>query len=34
MEDAADIAGVVVNNTDPQGIAIDTIRFGKVPDLS
>lgn len=30
----ADIAGVVVNNTDPQGIAIDTIRFGKVPDLS
>ena len=34
MEGAADIAGVVVNNTDPQGIAIDTIRFGKLPDLS
>ena len=34
MEGAADIAGVVVNNTDPQGIAIDTIRFGKAPDLS
>ena len=30
----ADIAGVVVTNTDPQGIAIDTIRFGKLPDLS
>ncbi|MEQ6202603.1 hypothetical protein ABMC88_06065 [Sulfitobacter sp. HNIBRBA2951] len=30
----AEIAGVVVINTDPQGIAIDTIRFGKLPDLS
>jgi hypothetical protein len=30
----ADIAGVVLNNTDPQGIAIDTIKFGKTPDLS
>ena len=33
-EGTADIAGVVVTNTDPQGIAIDTIRFGKLPDLS
>lgn len=29
----ADIAGVVLNNTDPQGIAIDTIRFGNAPNL-
>ncbi len=29
----ADIAGVVLNNTDPQGIAIDTIRFGKALNL-
>lgn len=29
-----DIAGVVITNTDPQGIAIDTIRFGKPLDLS
>ena len=34
MEGADDIAGIVINNTDPQGIAIDTIRFGKTPDLS
>ena len=34
MQGGADIAGVVVNNTDPQGIAIDTIRFGKPPNLS
>lgn len=31
---AADIAGFVLTNSDPQGIAIDTLRFGKVPDLS
>lgn len=31
---AADIAGIVVTNSDPQGIAIDTLRFGKPPDLS
>ncbi|MFK7837251.1 MAG: hypothetical protein AB8B60_13615 [Sulfitobacter sp.] len=30
----ADIAGFIVTNTDPQGIAIDTLRFGKPPDLS
>ncbi|MGB5864008.1 MAG: hypothetical protein WBG95_06875 [Sulfitobacter sp.] len=30
----ADIAGIVITNTDPQGIALDTIRFGKPPDLS
>tara|TARA_R110002110_G_scaffold415424_1_gene649739 strand:+ start:1452 stop:2102 length:651 start_codon:yes stop_codon:yes gene_type:complete len=29
-----DIAGFVVTNTDPQGLAIDTLRFGKPPDLS
>lgn len=30
----ADIAGLVLTNTDPQGLAIDTLRFGKPPDLS
>ncbi|UWR21442.1 hypothetical protein [Sulfitobacter sp. S190] len=30
----ADIAGLVITNTDPQGIALDTIQFGKPPDLS
>ncbi len=30
----ADIAGFVVTNSDPQGIAIDTLRFGKIPELS
>ena len=30
----ADIAGMVITNSDPQGIAIDTLRFGKPPDLS
>ena len=30
----ADIAGFVVTNTDPQGLAIDTLRFGKPPNLS
>ncbi|MEP5729156.1 MAG: hypothetical protein ABJL67_07250 [Sulfitobacter sp.] len=30
----ADIAGFIVTNTDPQGLAIDTLRFGKPPDLS
>ena len=29
-----DIAGFVVTNTDPQGLAIDTLRFGKPPELS
>lgn len=29
----ADIAGLIVTNTDPQGMAIDTLRFGKPPDL-
>ncbi len=29
----ADIAGFVVTNTDPQGLAIDTLRFGKPPDV-
>jgi hypothetical protein len=29
-----DIAGFVVTNTDPQGLAIDTLRFGKPPHLS
>lgn len=29
-----DIAGFIVTNTDPQGIAIDTLRFGKIPELS
>ena len=31
---ASDIAGIIVTNTDPQGLAIDNIRFGKPPDLS
>lgn len=31
---AADIAGFIITNTDPQGLAIDTLRFGKPPDLS
>lgn len=31
---SADVAGIVVTNSDPQGIAIDTLRFGKPPDLS
>lgn len=30
----ADIAGVVITNTDPQGLALDNIRFGKSPELS
>lgn len=30
----ADIAGFVITNTDPQGLAIDMLRFGKPPDLS
>ena len=30
----SDIAGLVVTNSDPQGLAIDTLRFGKPPDLS
>lgn len=31
---AEDIAGVVITNTDPQGLAIDTLRFGKPPEVS
>ncbi|NNE54042.1 MAG: hypothetical protein HKN30_16770 [Sulfitobacter sp.] len=31
---AADIAGFVLTNKDPQGMAIDTLRFGKTPELS
>ncbi len=30
----ADIAGIIVTNTDPQGLAIDTLRFGKPPEVS
>lgn len=30
----ADIAGVVITNTDPQGLALDNLRFAKPPDLS
>jgi hypothetical protein len=30
----ADIAGFIVTNTDPEGLAIDTLRFGKPPELS
>ena len=30
----SDIAGFVLTNSDPQGLAIDTLRFGKPPDLS
>ncbi|MFK7743577.1 MAG: hypothetical protein AB8B47_00875 [Roseobacter sp.] len=29
----ADIAGILITNTDPQGLAIDNIRFGKPPEL-
>jgi hypothetical protein len=29
-----DIAGFVITNTDPQGLAIDTLRFGKPPGIS
>lgn len=30
----ADIAGFVITNTDPQGLAIDNLRFGPPPQLS
>jgi len=30
----ADIAGVIIVNDDPQGLAIDNLKFGKSPDLS
>ena len=30
---SADIAGILVTNTDPQGLAIDNLRFGKAPEL-
>lgn len=29
-----DIAGIIVTNTDPQGLAIDTLRFGNPPEVS
>jgi len=29
----ADIAGFVITNNDPQGLGIDTLRFGKPPDI-
>ena len=28
-----DIAGFVITNTDPEGIAVDNLRFGAVPQL-
>jgi hypothetical protein len=31
---SSDIAGFVLNNKDPQGMAFDTLRFGKIPELS
>lgn len=31
--DLADIAGIVITNTDPQGIAIDTLRFEPPPQM-
>ena len=31
--DAPDIAGFVITNTDPQGLAIDNLRFGPPPNL-
>lgn len=30
----SDIAGIVITNKDPQGIALDNLRFGKSPGLS
>ena len=30
----SDIAGFIITNSDPQGLAIDTIRFGRIPELS
>ena len=30
----SDIAGIIVTNTDPQGLAIDNIRFGQAGELS
>lgn len=29
----ADIAGILITNRDPQGLAIDNVRFGKAPEL-
>lgn len=34
VDGTADIAGVLLTNTDPQGLALDNIRFGKSPELS
>jgi hypothetical protein len=31
---SSDIAGFVLTNKDPQGMALDTLRFGKTPELS
>lgn len=30
---ARDIAGVLLSNTDPQGVAMDNLRFGRPPEL-
>lgn len=32
-DSAPDIAGIVITNEDPQGIAIDNVRFGQPPNL-
>jgi len=29
----SDIAGIVVTNVDPQGIALDNLRFGPPPEM-
>jgi hypothetical protein len=31
---SSDIAGFVLTNKDPQGMGLDTLRFGKIPNLS
>ena len=33
LDDIPDIAGFVITNTDPQGLAIDNLRFGPAPHL-
>lgn len=32
-DETPDIAGLVITNTDPQGLAIDNLRFGPAPEL-
>ncbi|MFK7868544.1 MAG: hypothetical protein AB8B58_04815 [Roseobacter sp.] len=34
QENIDDIAGVVITNVDPEGLAIDNLRFGRPPNLS